>query len=997
MRRERSREPGRTSGLRSSLSSVRRRALTAMFAAVAAIVALHTPSAAAEQTAAAAGRYEEQFENLLANGDFALGVAEDGIPLHWRSTGVLEQTEILVASTEKAADGYALELRDANPGRSVGVRSDPVPAVTGRTYRAAADVLVTEGDALVYLDFLDADGRRVLHRTVRARAADRWQRVEVQEAAPEGASFVTVILYSTIPNTGVILFDNAALHDLSGGSSGPGAVSDEPVSGRQLERRPEDGAMVAVNPPPLLWVPVPGTAGYAVELSRSPSFAAGETTRVEGLTLPLYVGPAALEPGEWHWRYWAMTRDGEWIGPSPVRRFRVEPGLPELPLPPREEWMSRVPREHPRLFVRPEELDALRGRLNLTILETIFSRARTAQFGVTLPVEPVDERQAGFDADTWRAGTNAIMDSLETLQELAFLYLLTGKEAYGREGKRLLLHLASFDPEGATSYDGHNEAFMRMLAYMPRAYSWLYSAMTEAERDVVRASMRTRGAYAYGRLKALPYESNPYSSHPGRMLGFLGQTALAFLGEIPEAEEWLDYVVTLMIAVYPAWGGDDGGYSEGLSYWRTYMNWVFDFVDALKVATGIDLYQKPFFRNTGYFKLYAHSVGTGGPFSDNQNNPPIEGDRAAMTHLARVYQNGHFRWYAEAAGGTAERSRIHTLLDKPPLPPATPPTDLPSARWFRDIGWVTFHSNLGEPKENIQFTFKSGPLGSVSHSHADQNAFALYAFGDGLAISSGYYPWSRSPHHENWTNQTVSKNSLLIDGRGQSIFDIEAKGEILGLVSGDGYEYTAGEAAPAYKDPNLRRFTRHVLYIRPGLFLIVDDVRTGTPVRLDWLLHSAFPLTWDPERRVAHAAGRNATLAAHLLWPTALDARVTDEFTPPPELTSYAKEWHLAASVAPQGTESVIVALLAVGKRGEATPEILDTHVDVRGADIEISVRYRTTGGVEEERVRMRLPGLESGPQMAAGLIAEGRDAGGNVVRRFTLGEPRAASANPGP
>ena len=162
-----------------------------------------------------------------------------------------------------------------------------------------------------------------------------------------------------------------------------------------------------------------------------------------------------------------------------------------------------------------------------------------------------------------------------------------------------------------------------MLYTLPRAYSVAVMRMTEDERNVVRQSMRARGQEAYGMIKGLPFETSPFSSHPGRMLGFLGQLSIAFLDEIPEAEGWLDYVVQLLFAVYPAWGGDDGGYSEGNNYWRAYMSWMFDFLDAFKAVTGIDLYQKPFFQNTGYFALYTMSPGTGQPFSDGQNGTTV--------------------------------------------------------------------------------------------------------------------------------------------------------------------------------------------------------------------------------------------------------------------------------------------------------------------------------------------------------------------------------------
>ena len=59
---------------------------------------------------------------------------------------------------------------------------------------------------------------------------------------------------------------------------------------------------------------------------------------------------------------------------------------------------------------------------------------------------------------------------------------------------------------------------------------------------------------------------------------------------------------------------------------------------------------------------------------------------------------------------------------------------MPSAALFRGIGWAGLHSALDNPQRDTFFLFKSSPFGSVSHSHADQNSFAIMKGGRALAI-----------------------------------------------------------------------------------------------------------------------------------------------------------------------------------------------------------------------------------------------------------------------
>jgi hypothetical protein len=110
--------------------------------------------------------------------------------------------------------------------------------------------------------------------------------------------------------------------------------------------------------------------------------------------------------------------------------------------------------------------------------------------------------------------------------------------------------------------------------------------------------------------------------------------------------------------------------------------------------------------------------------------------------------------------------RNFIVADKP-LPKARPLSQLPPNRYFADVGWVSLHSALGKPDQDIHVTFRASPYGSFSHSHADQNGFILNAFGEGLAINSAYREFHNSPHHDQWTRQSISKNVLLLDGVGQ--------------------------------------------------------------------------------------------------------------------------------------------------------------------------------------------------------------------------------------
>ncbi|HHW08923.1 MAG TPA: DUF4962 domain-containing protein [Firmicutes bacterium] len=873
--------------------------------------------------------------NLVDNHDFSGGIdAATGLPVGWTLFG----TNFTSVVDEKATVGtYSLKLTDNNADVGGGLRSRLVATEPGTPYRAEVDVLPLIGRGGVYLDFMDGSGKRVtaVQKTSKSNTG-MWETVVLEGTAPKGAETVSIILYSYKPDIATVYFDNIRLYNLNqltkleetadagaGTKAGTGAdagagigagtgtaniISNREPKTSEIGYRPTENSIVETNPPSFVWLPELWAEHYILEYSLSPDFPADRTIKVSRLDYSMYMPTAPLQEGTWYWRYWGVAKNGRLFGPSVTRQFIVTEEVPKVAFPPPPEVRAAITNAHPRLFIAPGQLPELKKRLNPSFLPALFRNAYLAAItGVNLPkLQPTSQE---------------VNTSLALLQELGVMFTLTGEERYAQAGRKLLLHMTKVEPmpENVPLGVGKDAIYMALITGMSRGYDWLYHALNEEERSVVLTYLRDLGTYTYDRLRTPPFESNPYSSHSGRIMGFLVELSIATMGEIPEAAKWFDYVLQIIYNIYPAWGGAAGGWSEGAHYWSSYMNFILDSIDAVELATGVKLYQKPFFRNTGYYKLYTHPPLTGVPFGDGLGTEVDNSSRAAMSRLAALTGNGHFTWYAVKTGGVVRRGGIVGLLVDRPLPPAKPPSDLPLARHFPDIGLVAMHTDLVNPENNISFQFRSSPYGSISHSHADQNSFVLYAYGDGLAISSGYYPWSQSPHHSAWTNQTLSKNTLLINGEGQATFNMDAKGRIENFIHTEAYDYTVGQAAQAYTT-QVDSYRRHIVFIRPHIFIIVDDVRTPSPSSVDWLLHSSFPISWNEGSKCAHTAGKRGELNTYLIAPEIeWSAAISNQFIPPPELDSYAPQWHLKLSSSTKAERHIIAAVLIPNRIGAGT------------------------------------------------------------------------------
>src|ERR1700722_3003205 len=107
-------------------------------------------------------------------------------------------------------------------------------------------------------------------------------------------------------------------------------------------------------------------------------------------------------------------------------------------------------------------------------------------------------------------------------------------------------------------------------------------------------------------------------------------------------------------------------------------------------------------------------------------------------------------------------------------------------------------SSLSDKSRDVELLMRSSPRGSTSHGYADQNAFALFAYGEPLAIESGYYDVSNGPHQRQWARTTKAANSITVDGEAQPPYKDAARGRIAAFASNEYAHYALGDAREAY-------------------------------------------------------------------------------------------------------------------------------------------------------------------------------------------------------
>lgn len=547
--------------------------------------------------------------------------------------------------------------------------------------------------------------------------------------------------------------------------------------------------------------------------------------------------------------------------------------------------------------------------------ERFLADCRQAETPALPPAAQVNERHAAVSALLGRA------------EQVAFAAALTQDEGLGQRAAALLLAgLADeqpwMGPEHHLHYPELNADLMvaerskRVAAALSWAGAWLSPTARQA---AVQALHDRGGAVIFTDAGRGAWWSNGYNSNWTAVLNTgMGLAALAVAEEYPAAAQaWLQRAVQVSEAMLDL-AAEEGAGIEGIGYWVYCFSSLFDLADALRARGDGRLLAHPCWRRSVEFPLYQTLPDLSGWINFGDCGYPGLGGSALFYGLAARLGDRRAQWLANRITGEPPTSRVgwRDLLLCDPTVPEQGPEAMPTTRLFASAHLAALRSDWSD--DAVQFVLKGGS-NAWSHCHLDLNSFVLNVGGERLAVDPG--PWPYTEHY--WTSiepplSTAWHNTLTVDGADQRQppryrmnYDLEESGDAwsrLSNLADDGLCATVeGDASAAYGD-TLERFVRRVHFRRPGLFVIVDEVRLR-PARvqrhLQWLLHSALPL--EPTA----AAGVVIRGVRHDLWVTPVlplgcrSKLLPDRCGPPgstkPPVHAWAlrSPWHHIWNVAP--------------------------------------------------------------------------------------------------
>lgn len=778
----------------------------------------------------------------------------------------------------------------------------------------------------------------------------------------------------------------------------------------EIGYRPADTSSVRMNPPSLTWLHETAAERYEVQWSERADL--GEATTVTNLSFNVYTHSAVLKPGQYFWRYRFTTKDGQVSNWSVVRSFTVPEDAVVFPMPTRAQQRERVPQGHPRLFMRPGDLPRLRelaqGREAKAFDELRKAADRYIAAGPTPEPEHMGSATDKENKELvkyWWPNREQAQRACQEAETIAFVYLITREPKYAEAARKWVLHLASWNPDGPTNFKLNCEAGKVMLYRPARAYDWAWDALTEADREQVRRVMtrRAQDAWISGEIgRGVGHLNRPFSSHGNRVWHKLAECAITMLGDVPEAELWLDYAVNKFYACYPVWSDDEGGWHEGVSYWGGYMGKVVTWLQVANSALQIDGFKKPFFAQVGDYPLYIAPPGSPNMgFGDLSYRPPSQGwggfiecflragnpsarnsrresaqtsaeqNQSGLTSAATINGKeanhaGHWRWWTQQWKMSGEGGVLGFLYDAnlPALPAAKAPTDLPVSKVFQGIGVASLHSTLLDSADDVHLLLKSSPFGSQSHGHNPQNTFQLNAYGEALLTTCGYRDLHGSKFHYQWAHSTKAHNNVLVDGQGQVPHTASVVGRIVESRFTPEWDYIVGDASACYGG-RLKRFQRRIAFVKPDVIVICDDLAATNAATFQFMLHALSPFTVDEQDARLSAQQTKARVTAQYLSPTPLSFRQWDGFEPKPD-KEFPNQWHVEVATREKRTELRMLTVIVPERSGARAATWKAERLE---SDTAIGVQLVRDGRVtlvgfrtaEQGKARLSTLGFENG------------------------------------
>lgn len=546
------------------------------------------------------------------------------------------------------------------------------------------------------------------------------------------------------------------------------------------------------------------------------------------------------------------------------------------------QWINRLSKSHPRLFLNSASLTTLKQRVK-TDLKTEFEAlckyvdGLPAEAPVTLKTElftnygsnsklkPIKASLQARNAFTYSGGDEAV--------QAALAFLITRKPEYLQKSKsylKLAKHIFSWSADNEIWVDLTGNTRINALT----AYDWLYNDLSETERKEILLPILTyiklaqpSGGFKFRRTLGNHKDGN-YGE--GALEWFAGLAAYGDGIDDVLAEKMLRRGAGLFVDMMD-WRDDisaGSGLLSTITPTYSFINYpytTFNFLHTWQSAFNEDItgrwtqmldygnwFDWAAIKVTKNNKMIFHGIGD----VEHRNNSMFVDEM--YTHLAQTIhfysekQPEKMKICYELQSRLAKEKRIINTQLFPFLPfllsnfnpeklNEEKSAPILGNRYFYNKSFGVLLMRSGKTEHDTYASFRFGSK-YANHQHYDELSFIIYK-NNFLALDAGSR--TETDHHHNFAPQSIAHNTILIHEPKEEMpyfwkaWSYKPDGKVyynhggqnnntntkaIALQSTEDFIYAAGDATKAYSAIKSKEVTRQFVYLKPDLFVIYDRV-----------------------------------------------------------------------------------------------------------------------------------------------------------------------------
>ena len=534
--------------------------------------------------------------------------------------------------------------------------------------------------------------------------------------------------------------------------------------------------------------------------------------------------------------------------------------------------------EHPRVMVRSSELDQVKANLEHPQNKSVYEQVLKYSQQDTLQSVP--------------KGKN--LDYMNKLESKAFMYLMTGDKAIGREAVESALQYYKNIYLGSTESLQLSRDAGELMTVAAFVYDWCYDCFEEGEREeYIEAIMDMSVVMEHAMptvVKSGAMQIADHASESNILKDWLS-FAIAVYDERPDFyNSVMGYIQEQFVEARNYWipseynhqGSTYSGYRGAFDQWAAFL---------LSKIGGEGIFDN---RMGKVPYMYFYMLRPDGNLVKDGDhvNPSFAPktytslDKSQFFLAANLYKQGRLKrmYYKLMApiGSYAQQQQssispaVYLLANDVNVEPEDW-IDLPKTKFFgAPSGVMAARTSWEEGSDsNTAIAFmKMSERFFGAHTHYDAGSFQFYYRGM-LAIDSGAYISYNTPHYLNYSSATVSHNCMLVDDPNEYIKELNNDGgqrllpkqqyspvtlqelqsdtyrtsKIIGYDYGPDlntpeYSYFEGDISYAYTD-KVKNYTRSFMFLNlfddetPAALIVYDRIKTKqASFKKSWLLHS---------------------------------------------------------------------------------------------------------------------------------------------------------------